>query len=73
MQGAITGAVASALKRLRTSEPEGSKAGSMCTPCVVDCLHVLCRWRDQQARHLDQGASPALAAVMHVPLCFKEV
>ena len=52
----------SALKRLRASELQGSEAGSACTPCVVDCLHVLCRWRDQQARQLDQGDLAALAA-----------
>ena len=62
MQGAVSTAVTSAVKRLRASELEGTGANSACTPCVVDCLHVLCCWRDQQARQLDQGLLPALAA-----------
>ncbi len=55
VQAAVNAAVTSALRRAKapaaqTSGPEDASLSRM-----ADCMHVLCQWRDERARSLDEG------------------
>ena len=57
MQAAVNAATASALRRAHAPAAQAQAPKDPGASRTADCMHVLCAWRDQRARMLDEGSA----------------
>ena len=55
VQTAVNVAVTGALKRANALASQAAEQGELSPSQLADHMYVLCRWRDERARALDEG------------------
>lgn len=69
-QAAVNAAVTSALRRAKAPAAQACGPKDASLSCMADCMHVLCQWRDERARLLDEGGP---APRMYPLLCVHQM